>query len=496
MTPASPRELNGNDLSPANREGSKLAALTARRIEDEIIARKWPIGEVIGSEADLMARYEVSRAVLREAVRLVEHHGAARMRRGPSGGLVVQAPDVTAAVAAVVLYLEQADTSVDDLLYARRILEPVAAGLASERISEAGIERLRGVLAAETSLTSQQRLATEHNVFHLASAELSGNPTLALFIEILAELTARYAVAQASRTKRDTATVAEAVGTAHESISNAIIAGDAATAMHRADRHLAAVQEFLTSRRRPLTSTTPVSISSSAGSGAPTQEKLAEVIARRIRHDIVAGKRPVGTVIGSESDLLETYGVSRAVLREAVRLLEHHSVATMRRGPGGGLVVLERDPMASLEAVALYLEYRGSTAEELRTVRDSLELGVIDLVADQVSDPAIRQRIVDALLVDESTDYRTIGPPAHHLHTALADISGNQVLALLLRISINLWSRHTENTERAFPMPPTEIAPTVTKVHRAIVEAVLAGDKELARHRMRRHLTALADWWE
>jgi DNA-binding FadR family transcriptional regulator len=92
MTTASPRESKAGDLGSGNREGSKLAALTARRIEDEIIARRWPIGEVIGSEADLMARYEVSRAVLREAVRLVEHHGAARMRRGPSGGLVVQAP--------------------------------------------------------------------------------------------------------------------------------------------------------------------------------------------------------------------------------------------------------------------------------------------------------------------------------------------------------------------------------------------------------------------
>jgi DNA-binding FadR family transcriptional regulator len=178
MTPASPRELSGGELGPANREGSKLAALTARRIEDEIIARKWPIGEVIGSEADLMARYEVSRAVLREAVRLVEHHGAARMRRGPSGGLVVQAPDVAAAVAAVVLYLEQADTSVDDLLYARRILEPVAASLASERISEAGIERLRGVLAAEASLTTQQRLATEHNVSTSPAPSSAATPPL------------------------------------------------------------------------------------------------------------------------------------------------------------------------------------------------------------------------------------------------------------------------------------------------------------------------------
>jgi hypothetical protein len=38
--------------------------------------------------------------------------------------------------------------------------------------------------------------------------------------------------------------------------------------------------------------------------------------------------------------------VSRSVLREAVRLLKYHAVATMRRGPGGGLVVAQPQAQA------------------------------------------------------------------------------------------------------------------------------------------------------
>ena len=84
------------------------------------------------------------------------------------------------------------------------------------------------------------------------------------------------------------------------------------------------------------------------GPSVPAGRKLAEVVADRIRDDIAADGWRVGEVFGSETDLLHRYEVSRAVLREAVRLLEHHSVAWMRRGPGGGLAVQTPDPTASI----------------------------------------------------------------------------------------------------------------------------------------------------
>ena len=68
-----------------------LASVIARRLEDEIVARGWPVGEVLGSESELLEYFGVSRAVFREAVRVVENTGAARMRRGPGGGLIVSA---------------------------------------------------------------------------------------------------------------------------------------------------------------------------------------------------------------------------------------------------------------------------------------------------------------------------------------------------------------------------------------------------------------------
>src|SRR4051812_50083400 len=90
----------------------KLAAQVARRIEADVVARGWPVGESLGSEPDLRERHGVSRSVLREAGRLVEHHQGAPMRRGPDGGPFVGAPDPGPAPPALGLYPQYRGTRV------------------------------------------------------------------------------------------------------------------------------------------------------------------------------------------------------------------------------------------------------------------------------------------------------------------------------------------------------------------------------------------------
>ena len=64
--------------------------------------------------------------------------------------------------------------------------------------------------------------------------------------------------------------------------------------------------------------------------------KLAERVAEALKRDISAIGWPVGQVFGSEAQLMERYGIGLATLREAIRQLERHGVANMRRGSGSG----------------------------------------------------------------------------------------------------------------------------------------------------------------
>ena len=194
----------------------------------------------------------------------------------------------------------------------------------------------------------------------------------------------------------------------------------------------------------------------------------------RIREDIAVRGWPVGAVFGSEAELLTRYRISRAVLREAVRLLEHHAVARMRRGPGGGLVVTRPDPQASIDTMALHLEYRGVTRDDLRVARDAIELGVLDLAlaasARARSTPATVAGLHAAAA--HVTD-GPIGDPtrADPFHTRLAELSGNPVLVLFLRVLTELFRAHTSAQER--PPPVDQVAAEVRAVHERILAAVL-----------------------
>jgi DNA-binding FadR family transcriptional regulator len=460
---------------PVDEPPGKLATQVARRIEAEVLRRGWPVGASLGSEPQLRERFGVSRAVLREAVRLLEHHQVARMRRGPGGGLFVTAPDADPATGAMVIYLEYVGTGLDDLMHARALVEPLAAQLAAERISEEGIAALRAGLATDPDPAGPGRL-------DVLLAGLSGNPVLELFVEVLTRLTDRYA---------DEGAGPGGTG-ARRAIVDAVVAGEGGRAGALMAEHL----DGEAARLRGPHDHGRGRATPGPGPAADGRTKLAEVIAARIREDIVARGWPVDAVLGSESELLARYRISRAVLREAVRLLEYHAVARMRRGPGGGLLVTRPDPQASIDTIALHLEYRRVGRDDLRVVRDAIELGALDRVLVAADHDGLDPDTVGRLRTAAATTADGTPPDpvkGDLFHTELAELAGNPVLVLFLRITTELFRAHT--TAQEPPLPYTETAGEVRHAHERILAAVLDGDAGLARHRMRRHLEALTEWW-
>jgi DNA-binding FadR family transcriptional regulator len=219
----------------------KLAEGVARRLAGEIAELRWPVGKILGSEPALIQRLGVSRAVFREAVRLLEHDGVARMRRGPGGGLVVTAPDARAAARVTALTLEYMEATVQDLFVARSALEIRCIELAAERIDEEGIVMLREVCAKEAEAQSAGQSLGGHDI-HRTIAQLSGNPAFVLFLDVLTRLTDHVT----SSGERDTG-IAPDVRRAHDGIAEAVIAKDAALARHRMQSHLGAMTLWLES---------------------------------------------------------------------------------------------------------------------------------------------------------------------------------------------------------------------------------------------------------
>jgi DNA-binding FadR family transcriptional regulator len=468
----------GPHRRPPSRDGNKLAANVADWIVADIAELGWPEGVVLGSEPDLLQRYGISRAVFREAARIVELQHIARMRRGPGGGLIITAPSVDAIVDAVAVYLFFVKADVDELFEARVAVESAAAEVAPDRLDEGGIDEIRALVQREGDRTAGDD-DVDYRAFHRLVATVSGNPAIEFFVELLNRSTYLFL---APRTQMSTRVVDESAR-AHAAIASAILSGNGGLASSRMRRHLDAEGAFLRRRRSgPAAVTVVPQIGRS--------EKLPEVTARKIFEDVVERGWSVGELLGSEADLIERYGVSRAVLREAVRLLEHLQIARMRRGPGGGLFVTAPGVEATTEAIARHVERNRITPAQLFEVRSAIEMAVLDRVLEH-PDPAIVASLRDALVAEQSATPSEFVRVGHDLHVVLAEQSGNRVLQLLTQVLVRLTrSRATPPEGAADPLPMAEI----THVHAGLVDAIVAGDRELARHRARHHLTELERW--
>jgi DNA-binding FadR family transcriptional regulator len=163
-----------------------LASRLARAIEQEIMRRGWPIGEGLGSEAQLMERYQVGRSVFREAVRILESRWVARPRPGPGGGLVVTAPDHEAVRDITRVYLDFVGGKPEHIVQAWSTMEAAAVRDLARSIDAAGVKRLRDALDQDRQ--AGRRPYGGPAAFHLEIARLAGNPVIELFIRVLIDL--------------------------------------------------------------------------------------------------------------------------------------------------------------------------------------------------------------------------------------------------------------------------------------------------------------------
>lgn len=182
------------------------------------------------------------------------------------------------------------------------------------------------------------------------------------------------------------------------------------------------------------------------------------------------------------------HDASRGVLREAVRLLEHHGTARMRRGPGGGLVVQAPTTHAVRRATTLLMQHQHAGPKGLMQARTVLELNCLDMVSDRIDDPEVAGRLRARLESDANSGARS----TVSFHRELAELSDSPVLSLFANILLEIHGESCngdpKDPESSLLEPEASFA-----AHRDICEALLAGDRELARKMLSSHLDDLSD---
>lgn len=152
-------------ISPGKR---KASCRIANAIEERLIQGQLRPGKVLGSEAALAAEFGVCRVVLREAARILEARGIARMRRGPKGGLIICEPERSHVLELSLRFVAFKNLSVADVELAELVLAHIRDDLqADEHAHGSEIEsETSAIIELFSELVQEARSAVADPVAH------------------------------------------------------------------------------------------------------------------------------------------------------------------------------------------------------------------------------------------------------------------------------------------------------------------------------------------
>ncbi|HJT95381.1 MAG TPA: FCD domain-containing protein [Mycobacterium sp.] len=171
----------------------KKAQLVALELRRMVIDGELRDGEYLPTQLVLQNQLGVSRATLREAIRLLEADQLLEVRPGSRSGPRVRVPGREIVVRPAELLLEMSHATIADIMVARRELEPAAASLLAEVGTPSDFDELERLISAEMHAAWREgRLADFAETFHRRIVELTGNAPLTVVASLLQEISTRH----------------------------------------------------------------------------------------------------------------------------------------------------------------------------------------------------------------------------------------------------------------------------------------------------------------
>ncbi|MEU4514085.1 FCD domain-containing protein [Nonomuraea wenchangensis] len=213
-----------------------------------------------------------------------------------------------------------------------------------------------------------------------------------------------------------------------------------------------------------------------------------EETVERLLQAIKLGVVPPGGKLPPERELAVRLGISRVTLREAIRALSDAGYLDVRRGRYGGAFVTYEPPAPDARELrqAVAEMGRDDLADAL-TFRLAVECGAAQVLAGMELAGDRRALLLRRLAeLDEASleDYRRLDTA---FHLSIAELTGSTLLATACADARSRVS----DLLNAIPMLQVNLEHAAVQ-HRAIVDAILAGDPDAARRAMTEHLEGTA----
>jgi DNA-binding FadR family transcriptional regulator len=214
--------------------------------------------------------------------------------------------------------------------------------------------------------------------------------------------------------------------------------------------------------------------------------RLSEDVAADVVERIIRGDLPSGAALPNEAALCVYYGVSRPVVREALKVVEQKGLVRIRRGDG--TTVQPKSAWALIDSTILRLLLETDDAAALRIDMISLRR---DLESDMTARSATRltdsdfvemERLIDVL--DTETSPELLGAANVGFHDLIYTASGNDVARAVVRQLVGVVEELTPVTFGRDHFNESN------RAHRRIFNHLKAGNAAAASKAMAEHITS------
>ncbi|ARD24130.1 MULTISPECIES: FadR/GntR family transcriptional regulator [Shewanella] len=212
------------------------------------------------------------------------------------------------------------------------------------------------------------------------------------------------------------------------------------------------------------------------------QLKASNEISNQLKDAIFQGKYIAGDKLPSERELVESFQVSRTVVREAIRGLEASGLVEIKQGAMGGAFVKSITFERLINVCQELFLMDQMSFSEVCNARQMIEPMVAGLAAKNCT-PEMAEKLLEACANEtQILSYEETVKLRQNVHYLLADMSNNRFLAAIVKSLLKVIS----NTAQEFEPDHDEMHPA--GLHDPIVKAVIANDEELAKAEMHKHL--------
>jgi GntR family transcriptional repressor for pyruvate dehydrogenase complex len=184
---------------------------------------------------------------------------------------------------------------------------------------------------------------------------------------------------------------------------------------------------------------------------AVEKKRAYEDVVAQIRALIDDGRLKQGDQLPTERELSETFRVSRATIREAIRTLESAKLVQSRQGDGTYVLASSEETLVQTLAAVLFNEK--DTIYDIFYVRKIIEPHVAELAAENATLGEIKELATLIMEHEESiAEGKSVTKYDSAFHGLLARMSKNPIMERLLSALVDLFEQtrgeYLQNDER------------------------------------------------